>query len=60
MVKMNIFNAARHEVLSISIKQPKRLFYAPHIAKRPSKRSALVFYKIMLFHVILANILEVT
>ena len=44
MVKMNIFQAARHEVRSISIKQLLRgCFNTPHVAKRPSKRSALVY-----------------
>ena len=47
LVKMNIFYAARHEVSSPRIKQPRSGFYMPHVAKRPSKRSALVLVKMI-------------
>ena len=36
---MNIFHAAKDEVLSISKKTAKWYFCAPYVEKRPSKRS---------------------
>ena len=42
MVKMNIFHAWRHESAEYNHKTTAQLFCVPHVAKRPSKRSALV------------------
>ena len=48
MVKMNIFNAARHEVPSISIKQPLCGCFIRHTSRSDlSKRSALVIIIIL-------------
>ena len=42
---MNIFHAVRHESAEDQHKRTaSRLFYAPHVAKRSSKRSALVYF----------------
>ena len=46
---MNIFHAARHSAEYKHKTITKRLFYALHLAKRPSHRLALVINKTILF-----------
>ena len=45
MVNMNIFLTGGTSTQYKHKRTAKRLFYAPHVAKRPSKRIALVIYK---------------
>ena len=47
MVEINIFLTARHKSAEYKHKTTaKRLFYAPHLAKRPRKRSGPVLLKL--------------